>query len=199
MSTVRDVAFYVVRHGETEHNVEMRWTGRDDSHLTQRGRDDARKSGLTLKELVEDLARVDFISSPLHRACVSMEIMRGAAGLEPTRYRMDRRLMENDCGAWSSLSIHEIRARHADHHARRLDDEWNWSAPGGQSQAAQFIEVGEFLETLERDSVLVCHGLTIRLIRAHLLALTPEQALTPDLHNNGILRFSQGTEAFFAI
>ena len=44
---------YVVRHGQTEHNVDAKWTGRDDSHLTDRGREDGRKSGQLLRECVE--------------------------------------------------------------------------------------------------------------------------------------------------
>lgn len=199
MSAFRDLTIYVIRHGETEHNVEGRWTGRDDSHLTARGRENARKSGLLLKRCVHDIDALDFVASPLHRACVSMELLREAAGLHPTGYRMDRRLMENDCGAWSSLSIHEIRERHGDHHARRFDDEWNWSAPGGQSQAEQYKEVGAFLDSLQGNSVLVCHGLTIRLIRAHLLHLTPIEALASDGIDTGILRFAENREEFLAI
>jgi len=196
MPAFRDLTLYVARHGETEHNVEARWTGRDDSRLTPRGREDARRAGLTLKRCAGRLDDLDFVSSPLHRACVSMEPLLEGAGVGNTCYRTDRRLMENDCGTWSSLSIHEIRDRFADHHAKRLNDEWNWSAPGGQSQAAQFIEVGAFLASLRRDSVLVCHGLTIRMIRAHVLALAPSEALAFTLHDSGVLRFARGKEEF---
>ena len=193
----RALTLYVIRHGQTEHNVARRWTGRDDSHLTEKGRNDARANGRLLAILAGDLEHLDFVASPLHRACVTMELVREAAGLAPLAYRTDRRLMENDCGDWTGLSLEEIRDRHAEHFSKSTVDEWNWAAPSGQSLAQQSVEVGAFLSSLQRDSVLVCHGFTMRLIRAHLLRLTPSEAVTYQFADPGLLRLSQGTEEFF--
>ena len=199
MPYFRDLTLYVVRHGQTEDNVADRWTGRHDSHLTDLGRRNARVSGEVLTRLEPGLAELDFIASPLHRAGVTMELLREGAGLAPRAYRTDRRLMENDCGEFSQLTEDHIRAHHPEHHARLRQDEWNWSAPGGQSQAQQHAQIGQFLHTLERDSVLVCHGLTIRLMRAHLLGLSPAQSLKAGFHDCGVLRYADGAESCFDV
>jgi probable phosphoglycerate mutase len=198
MTDFRDLSLYVIRHGQTVHNVEGRWTGIDDSPLTDLGREHARASGRVLKRIGGDLGRLEFFSSPLHRASTTMRLMRVAAGLPELGYHADRRLMENDCGDWSSLTLDEIRALDGDHLARRDADEWNWKAPGGQSQSEQFEIVGAFMRTLTRDSVIVCHGLTSRLIRALALDLAPKDALGYGLPNTGVMRFAGGQEKFFS-
>jgi len=199
MPDFRALTLYVVRHGQTEDNLAGRWTGRNDSHLTELGRRNARRSGEILKSLAPNLTRFDFVSSPLHRACVTMELLLDGAGLHAHRYRTDRRLMENDCGDFSSLPEEEIRTIHREHHERLLADEWNWVPPGGQSQAMQHADVGRFLDTLRQDSVLVCHGLTIRLVRAHLLGLRPAEVIGRPFHDAGVLRYRAEVETLFEV
>jgi len=193
----RSIAVYVVLHGQTEDNVAGRWTGCNDSPLTQIGREQARKSGRILKKIGGDLSRLDFVASPLHRACTTMELLREEAGLPPLAYRTDHRLMENHCGDWTSLTPEEIRLLDAEHLERRNGDEWNWAAPGGQSAAAQYESVCAFLNTLRRDSVLVTHGLTSRLIRARLLELSPSSAMVYEFFARAtVARFSAGEHIF---
>jgi probable phosphoglycerate mutase len=194
MPDFRDLTVYVIRHGQTEDNVAGRWTGTNDSPLTEVGREHARASGRILKRLAGDLSQLDFLSSSLHRAAVTMEILREAAGLPPLGYRADRRLMENDCGDYSSMTPDEIRAVDAAHLASRDADEWRWAAPGGESPAAQSPRVLALLHSLTRDSVLVCHGLTSRILRMHLLGLAPDRAMLYEFHKRGVARFLRGEE-----
>ncbi|HEY1709095.1 MAG TPA: histidine phosphatase family protein [Rhizomicrobium sp.] len=198
MTDLQHLTLYVVRHGQTEDNVARRWTGRNDSHLTDLGRAKARASGALLARIANPSA-LDFIASPLHRACVTMELLQEGAGVPPCRYRTDRRLMENDCGDFHGLLEDDIRNHHGEHHARLLEDEWNWRAPGGQSQAQQHDDIGRFLSTLTRDSVIVCHGLTIRLMRAPLLGLSPRETLAHSFLEDGVLRFAGGKETYFPV
>ena len=199
MRHLRDLTLYVVRHGQTEDNVAGRWTGRNDSHLTDIGRRNARVSGEVLRRVADDLDGFDFVASPLHRACVTMELLLNGAGLHARRYRTDRRLMENDAGDFTGLAEDHIRTHHREHHARLSEDEWNWTAPGGQSQAEQYAQIGRFLATVGRHSVIVCHGLTIRLLRAHVLGLAPKEAVGQPFHDTGVLRYQSGHETLFEV
>jgi probable phosphoglycerate mutase len=190
----RDLTLYVVRHGEVEDNLARRMGSHNDSPLTDKGREQARAKGLLLREMAGDLGTLDFFSSSLHRACVTMELLREAAGLSPTAYRADYRLMEIHVGDHIGLVWSEIPEE--DHIPFRADP-WNASRPGGESRAAVFDRVGRFLATLKRDAVLVTHGGTAAAIRAQYLDLSPEEALRYQAPNAGLLRLSPGTEAYF--
>lgn len=193
MASFRDLTLYVIRHGECEHNVEGRLASHDDSPLTANGREHARANGRLLNGMA-DLSRADFFASSLHRTCTTMELLREAAGLPPTGYRADHRLMEMNCGDQIWLRWRDIPD--ADHAAYRADP-WHLARPGGESQAQVFARIGDFLSTLQRDSVIVTHQIPSRLIRAHYLGLSPEEAVRYEQPHAGILRLSAGTEALF--
>jgi probable phosphoglycerate mutase len=128
-----------------------------------------------------------------------MRLLRAGAGLPETGFRADRRLKENDCGEFSSMTEDEINARDPAYLKARDADEWNWRAPGGQSQAEQFAVVGAFLNTLTRDSVIVCHGLTLRLLRARVLNLSSAETVGHPFHDYGILKFAHGEEKYIGV
>ncbi|HWD27648.1 MAG TPA: histidine phosphatase family protein [Rhizomicrobium sp.] len=190
----RDLTLYVLRHGECEHNLEQRIGSHDDSPLTAKGREQAREKGRLLREMVPDLAVLDFYASPLHRACVTMELLREAAGLPASGYRADHRLMEIHAGDHIWLAWQDVPA--ADHASFEADP-WNARRPGGESRADLFARAGRFLATLTRDAVIVTHGVTAATLRAQYLGLSPEACLSYQSPNAGVLRLSHGTETTF--
>ena len=194
MSALRARTLYVIRHGECEHNAEGRIASQNDSPLTDVGRAQAAASGRLLAELAGQLEMFDFYASPLHRACTTMELLREAAGLPPNVYRADHRLMEMHCGdhiwiRWSDIPPED--------HARYAADPWHYARPGGENQAQVYARVGDFLAGLTRDAVIVTHQIPARLIRAHYLGLTPQDAVRYLQSHTGIMRLSGGTEACF--
>jgi probable phosphoglycerate mutase len=194
MPDFRELTLYVLRHGECEHNVEGRLASTDDSPLTAKGRGQARANGKLLKELVGDFGQFDFFASSLHRTCMTMELAREAAGLPPTGYRADHRLMEMDCGdqiwlRWSDITPEE--------HERYRADPWNLARPGGENQAQVYARVGKFLATLKRPSIIVTHQVPARVIRGHYLGLTPDEIVRYEQPHSGILRLSAGVETHF--
>lgn len=180
---------YVIRHGECEHNVEGRIAAQNDSPLTARGREQARANGRLLKALAGDLPALDFFASPLHRACVTMELLREAAGLPPSHYRTERRLMEIDMGDDTWKKVRDVSHFGAAH--------WDYVRPNGESMAMVHARVGAFLQTLRSDAVLVTHAGPLRMIRSHLLGLTREAALDYHPPNAGIVRLCGGSETYF--
>lgn len=69
--------------------------------------------------------------------------------------------------------------------------------PNGESWAHLHDRVGRFLPTLTRSAVIVTHYGPARTIRGHYLGLTPEQTKNYRPPHAGILRLSDGAEAFF--
>ncbi|HWU24862.1 MAG TPA: histidine phosphatase family protein [Rhizomicrobium sp.] len=194
MPDFRALTLYVLRHGECEHNVEGRIASVDDSPLTPKGRQQARANGERLKDLASDLAVLDFHASSLHRACVTMELMRLAAGLPQTGYRADHRLMEMNSGDQIWLKWSDISAW--DHDAYRADP-WNFARIGGENQAMVYERVGNFLGGLNRDAVIVTHQVPLRMIRGHYLGLKPEEIVRYAHPRVGIMRLCAGTESYF--
>ena len=98
------ITLYFARHGETEANAAHRFSGKKDTKLTPRGREQARNVGLALRRDVPGFAALDYVSSPLARARTTMEIVRGVLGLDPTAYRLEPRIQEIDLGLWDQLT-----------------------------------------------------------------------------------------------
>ncbi len=192
MSDFRSRTLFVIRHGECEHNAARIAAGHGDTPLTARGRAQAVRAGKTLAELATPLEALDFVASPLHRACVTMELIREAASTHPTRYRTDRRLMEGDLGDLTMTDVTGLERRESE-----LSDAWNHRPGGGESYAMIHERVGRFLATLEQDAVIVTHMLPVLMVRSHYLDLTPQQTIGYRMGNAAILRLTAGTEAYF--
>jgi broad specificity phosphatase PhoE len=190
----REFTLYVLRHGECEHNVEGRFASHDDSPLTATGREQARANGRLLRKLADDPAPLSFHASSLHRTCCTMELVREAAGLSPTGYRADHRLMEMNTGdhIWTLRS-----AITADDNRLYYKDPWNYRRERGESQAMVYERIGRFLAGLTGDAVIVSHAMPVRMIRSHYLGLSPEETVRYEHPNAGLLRLSAGTEAYF--
>jgi broad specificity phosphatase PhoE len=197
MSDFRDLTLYVIRHGECEHNVAGRAAAQNDSPLTANGRAQARSNGALLKEVAGDLSVFDFFASSLHRTCSTMELVREGAGLSSNGYRADRRLMEIDYGDHTWMTREEIDRHEQSPPPGSSWEDWNYTRPNGESWSDVHARVGRFLETLTDHAVIVTHFGPARMIRAHYLGLTPEAVASWRPPHFGIMRLSQGTEAYF--
>lgn len=196
-AALANLTLYVIRHGECEHNVAGLAAAQNDSPLTDTGRAQARANGALLKELAGDLSQFDFFASSLHRTCNTMELAREGAGLSPTGYRADRRLMEIDYGDHTWMTKHDILRLSNSPSGPSSWGDWDYVRPGGESWADVHARVGRFLATLTRNAVIVTHFGPARMIRAHYLDLTPQQASDHSPAHAGIMRLSAGSETWF--
>jgi broad specificity phosphatase PhoE len=69
---------YLIRHGETTGDVEDRYGGDYDDHLTSKGKDQAKK----LAEKIKDFGIERIFTSPRIRAKETSEILKGKLGVE---------------------------------------------------------------------------------------------------------------------
>jgi broad specificity phosphatase PhoE len=98
------VVLYFCRHGETQANVEKRFQGLGtDTPLTLKGRKQSRSLALLVRRDRPDLTPLSFRSSPLRRACVTMEIVLATLGLPIDQFSTDSRLQEINLGLWDGL------------------------------------------------------------------------------------------------
>jgi broad specificity phosphatase PhoE len=167
---------YYVRHGLTDWNIAGRLQGHRDIPLNQAGRAQAARCGRILRDLLARAARpavhFDYVSSPLSRACETMEIMRAGLGLAPAGYGIDARLTEISFGEWEGLTYAEVMQREPDVVAKREADKWEFLPPGGENYRALALRVGAWHASLARDTVVCAHGGTGRALVA-LLGIAP--------------------------
>jgi 2,3-bisphosphoglycerate-dependent phosphoglycerate mutase/probable phosphoglycerate mutase len=150
----------LLRHGQTDYNVDGRMQGHLDSHLTPTGHEQAAAAASVLAELAPDR----LISSDLRRAVDTAELVGAACGL-PVKY--DPRLRETHLGCWQGRTVVEIDREHPGAIAAWRSDP-AWAPPAGESRIAvaarsrpvvdeldaEFADSGDRSETV----LLVAHG-----------------------------------------
>lgn len=92
---------YLIRHGETDWNKELRLQGREDIALNERGRQQAHRCGEGIEALKVDL----IVSSPLQRAKETAKIIGDCLGLN--HVTLDSDIIERDFGEASGMTYEE--------------------------------------------------------------------------------------------
>jgi len=185
---------YLVRHGQTDWNVERRLQGQADTDINDVGRRQATANGELLARIVGDAGRFDFVASPLRRTRETMERVRAAMGLDPLGYRTDDRLKEIHFGDWQGFTFPELELRQPGSGARRARDKWHFLPPGAgaENYAALAARVSCWLETVDRPTVCVAHGGIVRAAYRVVGGLSPEECAAMDVPQDRVLRIEDG-------
>ncbi len=156
---------YIVRHGETEFNLQNRYAGSTDIPLNDRGVQQAMQLSLDLKGIHFD----NIVSSPMLRARQTADIINHGRNLP---LKIIDGFSEINMGVYEGLTREEARLRHPQTwerlSARGIDD-----APEGGETIRQCNErvmaaLSELIREAEGKAVLlVCHGFVSRLINRH--------------------------------
>lgn len=149
--------FILLRHGQTQHSAEQRFSGTSDPELTDTGRDQARRAADALR----GFGRIDaVVASPQARAQGTARIAAGALGLDVV---VDEGLRELDFGDFEGLTRDEAVTRDAE-----AFETWqsspNNAPPSGESLTALHRRVSRTREKLqeryEGQTVLVVTHMT---------------------------------------
>ena len=175
MSDKRAVRCYVVRHGETAGNAQMRYLGVSDEPLTGKGLQQARLAADALSRFPVGL----IVSSPLRRAAETAARIQEACG---AGLRVDPRLAEGSFGNWERRTRDEVLSLGDEDSAllARWESDPSCSPPGGESIESVHRRVLSLLEELARchagaQIVLVSHVGPIKALLAAVLDI-PLQA-----------------------
>ncbi|MCT8991415.1 histidine phosphatase family protein [Chelativorans sp. SCAU2101] len=185
---------YIIRHGETDWNVEERLQGQADTDINERGRAQADRNGRRLAELISDPSAFDFVASPLRRTAETMERVRVQLGLPPHGYRTDPRLKEVHFGDWQGFTYAELEAREPGCTDARSAAKWHFLPPGADAESYEVLaaRVRSWLEELKRPTVCVTHGGVVRTIFHWLGGLPAEEACELAVPQDRILRAECG-------
>lgn len=195
----RESMFYLIRHGQTEYNVQRRLQGGSDSPLTPVGIQQARNVGHALRKIIGDAGGWILESSPLPRARATAEIVREM--LDPALpLRVDDRLREVSLGSWEGLTDEEIEkgwpSACIKESVRRA---WAYHCPDGETLESARARLTDWLSKAEGSKrIAVTHGIAGSIIRGIFAGLAEEQVLRLpvendlffELHNRTIRSFS---------
>ncbi|GAA3185647.1 bifunctional RNase H/acid phosphatase [Blastococcus jejuensis] len=162
---------HLLRHGQTEHTPERRFSGRNELPLSRTGRAEAEAAAVRAKELGIDVV----VASPLRRTRETAEIVAAAVGLTP---EFDDDLVELDFGDIEGLTFEEARERHP-LAARRFGVDVTVAAPGGESVADVSVRVARARRRIlsryaGRTVLVVSHVTPIKLMLAAALDVGDE-------------------------
>jgi broad specificity phosphatase PhoE len=189
---------FLVRHGETANNLQMRYIGIRDEPLTKNGLVQARQAAAALAQLPIDL----IITSPLRRAADTAVQIQEACDV---KLRVDSRLAEGSFGRWEGLTrseVMELDSREAERLAKWESDA-SFAPPGGEAFDKVQERIAGLANQLKNEFegssvVLVSHvgpikGLIAAALKIPLLAssrffLDPASISVVDWGENSVLR-----------
>lgn len=158
---------YMIRHGQTDWNAELRMQGQQDIPLNALGREQATGNGQALKAVLGDtVAAFDFVASPLSRTRETMERVRTAMGLDPLAYRTDDRLVELNFGDWEGHTVDDLERLWPERIEARHRNKWDFIPPGPDAESYEILSwrVGSWLRSVTQPTVCVSHGGVMRSI-----------------------------------
>jgi tRNA nucleotidyltransferase (CCA-adding enzyme) len=195
-ASLKPIKLVIMRHAQTQMNVEGRTDGQSETELTEEGRSQAQSSGEKLIAEIAD-ANVSIISSPLARTLATAEIVK-----EQIEQKLNKSIelqqvanfQERNFGELQGLTWEEFTANYPE----------LASHPGNTPQRQEYLPAGESIEQVEKRVksefindllttnsevlIIVTHTGIIRIIKRILVnaGLATEESLpNEDLANAG--------------
>ena len=194
------MTLFFIRHGETLYNSSGRVTGQRDIPLGPRGRDQAEAAGRELARILAERGlaadALAFHVSPLERARVTAECVRGVLRLDPAGYTTDDRLKELSLGAWEGLTMAEVGARYPADLKARTADPWDVAPTGGEAYKQLAARVGAALASFTRPCVVVAHAGTGRAVLAVEGAMEEHETTRAPIAQGRVLVIEEGRYAW---
>lgn len=167
------VRILIARHGETEWNLGRRFQGHQDSPLTARGQDQARRLAERLRS--EPVSAV--YVSDLGRAMATAEPIAHAHDLD---LRTTPELREIDCGAWTGRAKDELAGADPEGIERYRVAPASHTMPGGECLADVQERGWNFLQSIRAANggesiVVITHHIVVETLLARAMRVPLEQ------------------------
>jgi 2,3-bisphosphoglycerate-dependent phosphoglycerate mutase len=174
----------LLRHGESQWNLENKFTGWVDVPLTPKGEQEAQRAGSLLKHIKFDIA----YTSALKRAQRTLEIAMEAAGQTQLPVIKDQALNERHYGDLQGLNKADTAKKFGDKQVKIWRRSYDIAPPGGESlkntaeRTLPYFEKHIMVDLKARKNVLIAaHGNSLRSIVMHMEKLSKEEVLDLNL------------------
>ncbi|MCS4227435.1 2,3-diphosphoglycerate-dependent phosphoglycerate mutase [Sphingobacterium sp. BIGb0165] len=178
------VKLFLVRHGQSQWNLENRFTGWQNIDITVLGQQEARQAGKALMNESIDLA----FTSTLIRAQHTLEIILNEIGKPNIPIIVDAALNERSYGNLEGLNKDETAEKYGVEQVHIWRRSFDVAPPGGESLKDTYNRVIPYFENFiqpELDAgknvLMVAHGNSLRALIMYLEHLTPAQILEREI------------------
>lgn len=162
---------FLIRHGETQNNLELRYQGNSNQGLTEKGILQAKSIAKCLqKEKLETI-----YSSALRRAFQTAEIIGEHHNLTPN---IHEGLNEIDFGAWEGLTYNEIESRFPGVFEKWVSGTDGIEIPEGEARIDFHQRISSAVSSITKNHpdgqiAIVTHGGPIKSILCNILEVNP--------------------------
>lgn len=170
----------LVRHGQSQWNLENRFTGWVDVAITPQGEEEAHNAGKLLKDVTFDKA----YTSELKRAQITLDIILKEIGQTGIPIERDKAINERHYGDLQGLNKAETAEKHGKEQVHIWRRSYDVRPPGGESlkdTAERSIPyyTEKILPDLKagKNIIVSAHGNSLRAIVMHLDNLSKEEVL----------------------
>lgn len=174
----------IVRHGQSQWNLENRFTGWIDIDLSPKGIEEAEAAGEKLKGFTFDKA----YTSALTRAQRTLDIILDKIGQKNIPVEKDKALNERMYGDLQGLNKDDTRKQYGDEQVKIWRRSYDIAPPGGESLKDTADRVLPYYhEKIEPDlkagkKILIsAHGNSLRALIMYLEKMTPKQILETEI------------------
>ena len=180
VNSARTVRIYIVRHGESEANVNNLMAGHANFPLTDKGREQARLTAAALADVKFD----GIYSSDLIRAVETAAAHAELRGLAAESVVQNQGLRELFVGDWERVSFVDLEAKYGDFYTVTWKKGFgSFTPPGGESvphMAERMCStVAEIARAVEGDTILIAsHGGAIRAFWGRICGMSADEVST---------------------
>ncbi|GAA4807340.1 2,3-bisphosphoglycerate-dependent phosphoglycerate mutase [Olivibacter ginsenosidimutans] len=168
----------IVRHGQSQWNLENRFTGWKDVDITAKGEEEARLAGQLLRGETFDRA----FTSTLKRAQHTLSIILQESGMENLPVLISDALNERSYGELEGLNKAETAVKYGEEQVHQWRRSYDTAPPGGESLKdtaerviAYFTGQVAPLLTDGKNILIVAHGNSLRALVMYLEKLSPQE------------------------
>ena len=170
----------LVRHGESQWNLENRFTGWVDIPLSERGQQEAREAGEKLRGIHFDKG----FTSVLQRAIATLEIILDVIGQKDLPVERDQALNERHYGDLQGLNKAETAAKFGDEQVKLWRRSYSVRPPNGESLEDTAARVLPYYDKhilpeikAGKNILIVAHGNSLRALVMRLDDLTGDEVV----------------------
>jgi len=186
---------YLLRHGQTEWNVQGRYQGQLDSPLTKLGEKQAQENALKLNQYI-DTKTTKFFVSPLGRAKSTALLMASTLNKESSEIIFEKNIQEFNYGIFEGKTKDFCQTKLKAEFEAREADKWNYILEGGESYVMVSKRLKSWLATIQNEKVIViiAHEMINRTLRGLYLNLETKKTLTLFQANDVLIKLENGVE-----
>ncbi|QUV81542.1 2,3-diphosphoglycerate-dependent phosphoglycerate mutase [Chloracidobacterium sp. D] len=187
----------LLRHGESQWNLENRFTGWVDVPLSPKGEEEARAAGAKLAGLTFD----HLFTSVLQRAIQTADLVCATAGFTNLPTTRDQALNERHYGDLQGLNKAETARQYGEEQVKIWRRSYDVRPPNGESLADTAARVLPYYEAhilpllrAGKNVLVVAHGNSLRALVMHLDRLSPAEVLELNIPTGAPLYYELDAE-----